>query len=1218
MSSARRPLGRLHLRSPSALLAAASQTPTAAHRWIARAIVAGALSAIALLATDAQLRAQDFSVPRAAYVVRLSSMPVHAESAPEVLRQPVTLRLERVTVARALDELIARTRISLTYSRAFIPADRVVSIDVEGESVLQTLGRLLGDSGVEVWVSNSGRIALVPADNPPPAPAPTPAVDEGVSAPVMAAVITGRVVDSATSQPIQNAQVAVVGTPLGALTNAAGRFTIVGVPAGTHTVRASLIGFGPQSRTVTVADGQSITIEFVMRRQAVELEVVTTMGYGTMLSRNVTGSVANISMDRVQNQMVEGIDKALSGQVAGVQVLQSNGVPGGGPQIQVRGVGAIGAGSQPLIVVDGFPLAQNSAQSESRNPLNQIPPGDIASITVLKDASSAAIYGSRAANGVVVITTKTGANQAPTVRMDYAFGMQTTPKRFLPDVMNGVEFATFMKELNEDNFRFANPGREPALTDIPVEYRDPSQYANKSINWLDLVTRTAPSHNINASVSGGTQNVSGYLSAGLLNELGIVRRTDYRRASMRAAVTASPSSKLRVALSLAPAYELRNLPVNGGAGRAEPGSPGSAAVTSPLVGPFNDDGSYRGLVGSPGVLNLPNPVQYLDLFSNKFQNLRALGNATVEFRPIEGLLLKSQSSADFSEEQNTTFRPSTLAGIFGQAPPQPAQGNYIERNSLNWLAEQTATYDRTFGRHHTNLLGGLSVQANRDLGGSFRGDQYPNDDIPTINAANLITQQGITSARWGLVSYLARLNYDFAGGKYLASAAIRRDGSSRFAEANRWGVFPSVSAGWRVSDEPFFKGVSWLSDLKLRAAYGQTGNNDIGNYDYIGRINGGSGSDYVLNNAIATGRTLSTLQNVNLGWEKTSEVDVGLDLALFNNRVSLTADAYNGTTKDLLLDVEIPRSAGFNAPPAGTTANTVKRNVGQVRNRGIELALHTINMQRGSFQWTSDINVAMNRNKVLALGANGAPIRSGTSAEGSNTHITMVGQPVGMFYGYVFQGLYQTDAEAAAEGFPGALAGMVKYQDVNGDHNITLADEQIIGNPYPNATFGINNNLELGRFDLSFIATGQLGGERLQGFFEYLHNIDPAFNVTRDNINRWRSPSQPGDGVHPRTSGPARGRTLYRDISTLWVHDATHLAVRNVTLRYRIPERLALGGLKDASIYFGIQNALTITNYPMNPEVTNYNRQSGALTPGYDAVAFPIARTFTFGTQFGF
>jgi len=287
MSSARRPLGGQRPRSGFPLLADMSVTTIAYHRVVARAIVAGALAAAALLATGAPLRAQDFSVPRAAYVVRLSAMPVRLESAPEVLRQPVTLRLERVTVARALEELIARTHISLTYSRAFIPADRVVSVNVEGESVLQTLGRLLGDSGVEVWVSNSGRIALVPADNPPPPPA--PAADEGVSAPVMAAVITGRVVDSATSQPIQNAQVAVVGTPLGALTNAAGRFTIAGVPAGTHTVRVSLIGFGPQTRSVTVADGQSVNIDFVMRRQAVELEQVVTVGYGTQTARNVTG-----------------------------------------------------------------------------------------------------------------------------------------------------------------------------------------------------------------------------------------------------------------------------------------------------------------------------------------------------------------------------------------------------------------------------------------------------------------------------------------------------------------------------------------------------------------------------------------------------------------------------------------------------------------------------------------------------------------------------------------------------------------------------------------------------------------------------------------------------------------------------------------------------------------------------------------------------------------
>jgi TonB-dependent starch-binding outer membrane protein SusC len=580
----------------------------------------------------------------------------------------------------------------------------------------------------------------------------------------------------------------------------------------------------------------------------------------------------------------------------------------------------------------------------------------------------------------------------------------------------------------------------------------------------------------------------------------------------------------------------------------------------------------------------------------------------VEFRPIDGLLLKSQANGDFSEQQQSNFTPSTL-GAFLAPPPRVPTGNYNEANSLNYLAEQSATYDRTFGKHHAQLLGVYSVQANRDIGGSFAGAQFPNDDIQTLNGANQITAPNIISARWGLLSYAARLNYDFADGKYIASAAIRRDGSSRFAEANRWGVFPSASLGWRLSEESFFKRASWLNDLKLRVSYGQTGNQDIGNFDYIGRINGGSANDYVLNNALATGRALGTLGNPNLGWEKTSEANVGLDVALFNNRISFTADAYNGVTKDLLLNVEVPQSSGF---------GNVIRNTGRVRNRGIELAMRTVNVQRNSFQWTSDFNVAMNRNIVLALGANGAPIRSGASGEQTPTHITMIGQPVGMFYGFVFEGLYQTDAEAAATGYAGAIAGNVKMKDVNGDRLITaILDQEIIGNPYPDATFGINNNVAVGRFDLSLIMTGQLGGQRLTGFFEYLHNIDPAFNVTRDNINRWRSPSQPGDGMHPTTAGVARSRQLYRDVSTLWVQDATNITLRNVTLRYRVPERFSMARLKDANIYFGIQNALTISSYPMNPEVTNYNRQTGALTPGYDAVAFPVARTFSFGTQFG-
>jgi TonB-linked SusC/RagA family outer membrane protein len=995
----------------------------------------------------------------------------------------------------------------------------------------------------------------------------------------------------------------VVGTRFGAVTRDDGSYTITGVPAGTYTIRATYIGRTPQTRAVSVVDEQTLRVDFALTTQAVQLETVVSTGYLTQSTRTVTGSVATVSMENVRSQAVEGIDKALAGQVAGVQVLQSNGTPGGGPQIQIRGVGAIGAGSAPLFVVDGYPLSAGG--SELRNPLNDIAPSDIESISILKDASSAAIYGSRAANGVVLITTKTGRNQSPTVRIDYAAGVQTVPKRFLPKVMNAVEFAQFMKELNEDRVRY-DLRREPTTADVPVDYQNPGQYANSGTNWIDLITRSAPTQNLNLSVSGGSQDISGYLSGGLLRELGTVRGTDYTRASLRASVNANPNRKLRLGLNLAPAYELRNLPIQGGAGRNENGSPASAALPSPLVSPHNSDGSWRPMIQSPGMLIYPNPLMYLEQFQNSYRNLRGLGNAVAEFRPIEGLTLKSQANADYSEQQQTNYRPSTL-GVQFTAPPRVPVANYVENNFINWLTEQSATFDRTFGGHHLQLVGAFSAQAQRQLGGTFNGTNFSNDDISTLNAAALIT--GSTDAqRWGLISYVSRANYDFADGKYLASAAIRRDGSSRFSPQKRWGVFPSASVGWRVSEESFLKNISWLNDLKLRLAYGQTGNNDLGNYSYVGQV---GINDYITNNALASGRTLNTLGNPALGWEKTEEIDGGFDLALFNNRVSFTVDAYNGITKDLLLNVEIPQSSGF---------GTVTKNTGRVRNRGVEVAMHTLNFARGSFQWSSDVNVAMNRNVVLALGSNNAPIRSGASGEGSPTHITMVGQPVGMFYGYVFQRLYKDSADIARSGaFAGAIPGNVKYKDVNGDGTITaISDFEIIGNPYPDATFGINNSVKLGRWDLSVLMSGQLGGSRMEGFFQDVHNIDGVFNVSPDVANRWRSPQQPGDGIHPTTAGVSRGRVLYRDVSSLWVHDATNLNIRNVTLRYNVPDRFAWAAVRNANVYVGIQNALLISSYPMNPEVTNYNRQVGALTPGYDAIAYPLARTFTIGTQFGF
>lgn len=1014
-----------------------------------------------------------------------------------------------------------------------------------------------------------------------------------------AALLRGTVRDS-SGAPVPGAYIMVLGTARAGVSDSAGAFRISGVPVGPQRVRARSLGFSASEQAVAVNAPETI-VEFRLARAATSVGKVVVVGYGTQNTRNVAGSVASVSMDNVRTQNVEGVDKALAGQIAGVQVIQSNGVPGGGPQVQIRGVGAIGAGTQPLYVVDGYPLASGGA--EVRNPLNDIPPGDIESITVLKDASSAAIYGSRAANGVVVITTKRGGNQATAFSLDYASGVQVIPSRGRPVVLNAREFAQFRKELAEDNVRYTFK-REPTLADVPLAYQNPSQYG-VGTNWVDVITRAAPTHTLNLSVSAGTPNVALYASGGLLRETGTVVGTEYSRFSGRASVNAEVNKRLRLGLSVAPSYSLRRLPIVGGAGRVEFGSPANAAVASPLVRPYDSTGAFIPLIQSTGTLAYPNPLMYLKQFDSRTAGFRGISTAFAELQLTNWAKFRSTANVDLSQQQTNTYSPSTLGGQ-SAPPPRIPVGTFVENNYVDWLAENTLTLDHTRGDHHLDVLGGISVQVNRSDAGNFTGTNYPDDFIRTLNGATLITGNSDVQ-RWGLLSYVGRLNYDYAG-RYLLTAAIRRDGSSRFAPAHRWGTFPSVALGWRLSDEPFFRGMRYVNEAKLRLSYGRTGNNDLGNFSYLGRV---TNSDYVLNGALASGRIESSLGNPSLGWEQTDEVNAGVDLSAFNGRVTATVDAYNRTTKDLLLNTQLPLSSGF---------GSVTRNTGRIQNRGVELSLHTINVERGRFRWTSDITIAANRNKVLALGGDGSPILAGRSGEGSPTNITQVGQPVGMFFGYRFLGLYKDSADVANSAkFAGAIPGNAKFKDVNGDGNITpIADFEIIGNPYPKATFGIANMVSRGSFELSVIASGQVGGEKIKGYYEYLHNIDGVFNVSRDVMDRWRSPSQPGSGRVPTTAGVSRGRVLFRDISSLWVQDASNIWIRNITLRYRLPNGRFGIPANGASVYLGIQNAAIISGYPGNPESNNYNRQTGPLSPGYDINEYPVARVFTLGTQVRF
>jgi TonB-dependent starch-binding outer membrane protein SusC len=998
---------------------------------------------------------------------------------------------------------------------------------------------------------------------------------------------------------VPGATILVKGTTTGTTTDANGGFSLQ-VPGANSTLVVSFMGY--QAQEVAVNNRTTLTIALAPDAKA--LEEVVVVGYGTQRAQDVTGSVAPISMKNVQDQAVAGLDQAMSGQIAGVQISSSNGVPGGGPAIQVRGVGAVGAGSQPLYVVDGFPLSTTSGQTS--NPINDIPPQDIESITVLKDASATAIYGSRGANGVVMITTKKGKSGKAKVQLGAYTGWQQIPDKGRPDLMNAQEFAQFRREAIGDRFR-AQQNREPTDADIPEIYRNPAALG-KGTDWFEEMTRVAPMQDVNLSISGGNENVSSYVSAGYFNQDGVVEGSGFERYSLRANVDTRLGNKIKAGLNLAPTFTTRKRAISGGEGRGEEGF-GEGMVASPVAPVRLPDGSLNPMIQSPETFNYPNPLLVLKEVDDESRGTRVLINAYAEYDIIKDLKLRATFNTDWQQFSREYFRPS-FVGRLNQPPPSVPSGRDTRGGYTNWLNENTLTYQKTIGFHALTVLGGYTIQEQTNRFSNYLGESFPDDDVRTFNAAGRIS--GLTNEEdWALISYLARVNYVFRD-KYMLTATARRDGSSRFGFNNRWGVFPSMALGWRLSEEAFVKNLSWISELKLRASYGYSGNFEIGNYTYMSQI---VSSNYLLGGGLVGGRSMGNLGNPELGWERMRELNVGLDVGLVTDRFYLSVDVYKRNTTDLLLNVEVPHSSGFAA---------VTENRGNVQNTGVELALTSQNIQNENFSWTSNLNFAHNKNKVLELGRSNEPILSGRTGEGNPSHITRIGQPLGLFYGYVFDGIYQNLAEVqAGPAFPGAIPGNMRMKDINGDGVINpVQDFDVIGNPHPDFTWGFTNTLTAFKFDLRVLVTGSMGAERLLTRNEYLHNIDGVFNVTRDVQDRWRSPEQPGSGRVPTTNGSGRGRVMFRDVSSLWVEKADYAWIKNITLGYTLPKPIA-GVIQTARVYGSIQNAFLFTSYPGNPEVTNYGntadpRKAGPLVPGVDYSSYPVPRVFTIGTNLTF
>lgn len=1004
--------------------------------------------------------------------------------------------------------------------------------------------------------------------------------------------ISGKVIDAQNDQPLSGVTVGIKGTAQGAATNADGSFQLTGNPSAVLVV--SYVGY--QTKEVPVNSSSPITVR--LEAGSTKLNEVVVVSYGTQRKREVTGAISQISQKEVKDMPAANIGQRLQGKLAGVQINQNTGQPGAEMTFRIRGAASIRAGNSPLIVVDGFPIESG---------LNSISPDAIESISVLKDAAASTLYGSRAANGVILVTTKQARAGQKNIEFDSYVGIQSVSKRGRPDLMNAPEFAAFKKEYYEDAAKY-----EAYTGGVPAQYQNPSQYGpNDGTNWFDVLLRKAMIQNYNLNLSSGTKDIRSVVNLGYNKQDGVMINQSASRFTARSNNIYNATDKLTLGLNLGITYQTSNITPGLGNGR---NIIQVAYLTDPTLNYKNPDGTYPIGFAPPGMFSTPNFYQVLMKTVNPTRDLILIGNAYGAYKIFKGLEFKTSMNVNMNNTINRQFRPSTILG--GTTPAASASGSYNTVNYTSWLSENTLSYATRIGeKHNIDAFVGYTAQKVNYETSAINGSQFPNDDIEWLNVAatrigNVGINNGINAysangvSDYSLLSYIGRLNYNYEG-KYLFSTSFRSDGSSKFGSNNKYGNFPSFSAGWVISDENFMRNFSKISFLKLRGSYGKVGNNNIGNYTYLAGVNQ---NNYVFNNQLAPGSSLNGIGNPNLTWETTAGYDIGVDLSLFNNRVSLTYDYYWKKTDGLLYAIDIPVQSGF---------SSITSNIGRFDFWGHEFSVDTRNLT-GKLTWNTSFNISFNRNIVKKLGTSDAPI--GGYQEYWDDNRTAVGQPIGMFYGYINTGVYMTQHEFETQPHGAtSMVGTARFADISGpdgkpDGKIDINDRTWLGNPNPDFIYGLTNSFNYKTFDLNIVIAGSVGNEIADDAFQSTENLDGVFNVRKGVVDRWRSEEDPGTGIYPRTRA---GTTAdFRNFTTRQVFSGTYLAVKNITLGYTVPVRRT-NSIKSIRGYFSTQNPFMFTKYPgMNPEIT-LNGLNG-LSQGRDFTAFPIARVYTLGINVNF
>ena len=971
-------------------------------------------------------------------------------------------------------------------------------------------------------------------------------------------------------------------------------------------------------RTQEVIVGEQIKVDIVMEEDAIGIEEVVAIGYGTVKKSDLTGSVSSIDSESLRDRPVTSAAEAIAGQLAGVQIQQISGMPGSeGLSITIRGTGSITQSNEPLYVVDGYPM-EGSA-------FRLISPTNIESIEVLKDASSTAIYGSRGSNGVVIITTKKGKG-TPTVNLNMYAGFQQPEKYF--DMMNRDQYVQYFIDgrnqawldaavisgdpdqtphsINDTNSRRQLYSSANTLYMIPdgqdgykYNFLDPNSVAQMPDNdWQKLLFRNAITQKYELTFSGSGEKTQYTFSASYLNQDGIVINTDFNRINLNANISSQINDKLRVGINMNSYFSNSDEQVQGKY------SPIQIALQLPPIFPVtNEDGTYGSMVRNYDVFagDVANPIGMAEQIYTYRKRDGWMGILFAEWEMIKDLKYRISINGGIQNNNLNYYLPSYVDMDASRAP-RVAQGNNEKQTDMDWVVEQTLTYQKQFAqKHNLSVLAGYTSQKHKydRLYGEARG--FPNDNIKTINAGTMYYLTG-TESEYSMISYLARINYSYDN-KYLLSAAIRSDGSSRFGKNNKWGTFPSFSIGWRIKQEDFMQDIQFISDLKLRASYGIAGNNRIGDYSAIGLLNIGY---YPTGDALQSSVDPSTMPNDNLGWERTRQVNLGFDLSIINNRVRLGADFYNSQSLDLLLNVPVPSITGY---------TNQMQNVGKVRNLGMEYAVSTKNTVK-TLKWSTDFNISFNKNKVMEVGPDGRPIYA-SAPNASNAFITMVGHPIACYYGYVYEGVFMSQEDL--DKYPhlsGDKVGDGRYKDVSGDGKLDQNDKTILGNNQPIFTAGLNNTFSYKNFDLSVQLTGSYGSEVFSIYKRMIAVYHGDRNGMTDILNYWRSPENPGDG---KTFRPTRTPSGWsRDPSSLWLTDGSYLRIRNVSLSYNVnTSKIKKINMRGLRVYITGQNLYTFTKNPgYDPETSSEG--GNGLTRGGDYTGYPSARSVILGVDVTF